>query len=256
MNRMVPGPSEERSFPTVDWFPEWPVEKPTLRKSAPNYLGAGAFSVGAVIFTLLGISNGVRDGHPVVVFGSLGGFLVLGGVAYLLLSSTGLSREHPRLGVSRNSDKVYGNGVTFRRKQFNPGIFITIAGVSVYGIGAWLGWRSGLGESGLLPSSKDDESGAIFALGLGILGLVSLIFLALANHWKMFVELYPSGVRRVIDLPFGFGWDTFIRWDETDSVSVGYYHPTPRSRYMPTIDLCLETPRQSHHPRLDQADRS
>src|SRR5690606_10861981 len=134
-----------------------------------------------LLWSAITVSNLGHD-NPAVPVGCLGvailaaGAASLAGSRLLFLSDRIAAKLAPP--VTARTDPAWGPGIGLvHSSPFLP-LTTTLAGCALYGLMAWLSWRSGTGSE-LLPIARDTSGGATVALVFSIgatLGLLLMIF--------------------------------------------------------------------------------
>ncbi|MFF0491360.1 hypothetical protein ACFYTQ_20240 [Nocardia sp. NPDC004068] len=256
-----PNGSASRSevpFPQWQWVPAWPISGRSLGTRVLAVVTGGALVIVAVVWIAIVIVDGLRARHIVTVIGGLGGASMVAGIGFVLIDNADLVRRKPRAEAYRRLDGEHGPGVVLRPRRTNPILYLALGGVAVYGIAAWLAWRNGFYDDGLLPLSKNNQGGATFALIFGVVSALCALVLAVLLRWKLSVELYPLGVKRPSAFPGGDRKDRFVKWEDVASAAKGEFRSSAQAGPLPTIDLYLRTPCPPVtrlELRLDRPDR-
>ncbi|MFE3188286.1 hypothetical protein ACFXHA_04710 [Nocardia sp. NPDC059240] len=191
------------------------------------------------------------------------GFTVIGAVAILvffvgaLMLLFALSGLGDRLsnGARGCTENDHGTGVSLRTSRITLPLLFLFGGGAMYGIAAWLDRHAGVG-SDLLPASKNNSSGATFALIAAIVAAVLFILFSV-GYLAATVELYPDGVRRVIRFPvLRRVKEQFVAWDEIATIVPTKVKGSAQTGGYPVIALELTAPREPvQHKLWDTPDR-
>ncbi|GAA5067849.1 hypothetical protein [Nocardia callitridis] len=120
-----------------------------------------------------------------------------------------------------------GEGVRLLQPTKIVPLVAIMAGLTVYGQSCFWAQRAEDGEE-ILPGADDPM--AALAFGVSVVLLVILVLAVVVARWRIFYELYPSGIVRRNPLPGPRARDRFVAWDdisgvETKSQYVSLYLP-------------------------------
>lgn len=237
-------------FPTVPSTSVWPERRSSRRTKVIGATLAAIPAVGAVLWVIAVL--GAEPKTFANVLGAIGGALLALGAAFLIVSVAGLLRGRD-VAARAQVDPVRGAGVELTMRRTDLPILMLLAGCALYGFAAWLGWRAGQG-SALLPLSKDNSTGATFALIFGLGSALVLVLLAVVLRWKVSVTLYPTGILRRVPLPWQAVKEQLVAWDDIESIMPSQVRPSAQSGSMPLIALSIgDTPIVAPHKLFDES---
>ncbi|NKY34234.1 hypothetical protein HGA13_14260 [Nocardia speluncae] len=205
---MVAKDVDDNRFPYVEWREHWPVDRSVSAAVIPLIFALLFLALAALLFGMVPL-----DAGWIPVAGAAGGgLLMLGAVAAFVGKLSWLVRRRDS-GVRHHVDTARGPGIRLVIGHSDQIVGLcALAGCALYGLCAWLDWKTG--GSYLLPLSKSDQAGATWILVLASTAAVIGVLLAIAFRWMITVEIYPAGVARKTALPFGRSREEFIRWDD------------------------------------------
>ncbi|APA97250.1 hypothetical protein [Nocardia seriolae] len=230
-------------FPDIGWQRQTRGCLPALVNVVVGVLAAGAL--------LYAILIGFARGHLITGLGALGLAATLGLTVLLR------SEKHGESGAIRpRIDPEYGAGVVFSARRGFAVLALCLAGTAVFFSAAWLDSLLGVHDDGLLPASKDNSGGATLAAVLAVLMLGCIVVLG-SFYIRQTVELYPTGIRRIMVRPFLRRHDEhFLAWDDISSIDLTVieqptYGGTSQQRL---IQIGTGTPRLVQYPKFDRPD--
>lgn len=247
---VVNGPSlrqESPRFPDLDWKPAWPQ-----RLSKPRVvLGI----VGTVL--AVGVLVIAPEAGLITTMGNIGGAVMIAGIAVYSLQTGGLRYIGRSWRIRRHVDETQGAGITIGGRRTTTTIMIALIGGAVYGLSAWLSWKSGAHDESLLPLARDNTTAATFALIFAVVMSAVVVFFAVVNL-NQTVLLYPEGIGRSIKASFfGHRKEQFIAWDDIDTLTPAIFRTRTGSAGFPLIELDLKTSRESlQHKLFDKPDQT
>ena len=242
-----------RSDRCIEWKPVWPECRPSARARLTSVISLIILIVSGVVWVGIGVGDGVTQGHPFTAVGAFGIGLAIVGFVVMAVSAYGFDENLGRRTVDNVKHRDHGVGIVLLARRGGTALYFVLLGLALYGITAWLAWRSGEGGD-LLSFSKDNQGGATFALVLGVVCLLCGVVIWLLLRWRVTVEIYSGGVRRVNPSPFGKSSEIFVRWVEVVGVMPGEFRASPQSKPMRTVVLELDSDRDTGH-RLDTIGR-
>lgn len=221
---MVATDEDNDRFPDVEWREHWPVDRSVGAVVVPLIFALLFLVLAALLFGMVPF-----DAGWIPVIGSCGGALLMLGAASAFIGKLSWLVRRRDSGVRHHVDTSRGPGIRLVIGHSNQIIGLcALAGCALYGLCAWLDWKTG--GSYLLPLSKSDRAGATWILVLASTAAVIGVLLAISFRWMITVEIYPDGVARKTALPFGRSREDFILWDDIRALrpaSFSTYNSSP-----------------------------